>query len=64
MAPKLTLDAIEVKFLAARLRRLFEHFGVPVPGTDDDARVIGNAGAGIGLLLTGRTGGVKENGNG
>lgn len=47
----LVLDPSEVKFLAARLRRLFAHFRVPVPNADDDASVIGNAGAGIGLLL-------------
>lgn len=54
----LTLDANEVRFLAARLRRLFAHFGVPVPNEQDDGRLIGIAGAGIGLLLTGRTDGV------
>lgn len=48
----LTLDANDTRFLAARLRRLFEHFGVPVPGADDNARLIGSAGAAIGLLLT------------
>jgi hypothetical protein len=57
-APGLTLDAGELRFFAARLRRLFQHFGTPVPGMEDDARLIGNAGAGIGLLLTGRTDGA------
>jgi hypothetical protein len=50
-APGLQLDPAETAFLAARLRRLFQHFGIPVTGSDDDARLIGNAGAGIGLLL-------------
>jgi hypothetical protein len=48
----LTLDAAEVAFLAARLRHLFAHFEIPVPGSDDDARLIGNAGAAIGMLLS------------
>jgi hypothetical protein len=47
----LTLDHDEMHFLAARLRRLFEHFGIPVPNSNDDTSIIGNAGAGIGLLL-------------
>lgn len=55
----LRLDANEVKFLAARLRRLFEHFGIPVPDAQDDHRLIGVAGAAIGMLLTNRTDGVS-----
>lgn len=50
-AQPVTLSASEVAFLAARLRRLFADFEIPVPGGDDDARLIGNAGAAIGLLL-------------
>lgn len=53
-----TLIADEAAFLAARLRRLFQHFSIPVPDGGDDGRLIGCAGAGIGLLLTGRTDGV------
>jgi hypothetical protein len=51
-APGLTLDASETKFLAARLRQLFRHFGTPLPdGASDDSRLIGIAGAAIGGLL-------------
>jgi hypothetical protein len=52
--PRITLDANDARFLAARLRRLFAHFGIPVPNADDDAHLIGNAGAAIGMLLTRR----------
>jgi hypothetical protein len=42
----------DAAFLGARLRRLFAHFKVAVPDGGDDARLIGHAAAGIGLLLT------------
>ena len=50
------LDASEARFLAARLRRLFHHFGPKTPSwaEEDDARLIGIAGACIGMLLTDR----------
>jgi hypothetical protein len=54
-----TLEAADAAFLAARLRRLFAHFKVAVPDGGDDARLIGNAAAGIGLLLTAQPAGVK-----
>jgi hypothetical protein len=56
-----TLSSADAAFLAARLRRLFQHFGTPLPdGTsDDDERLIGIAGAAIGMLLTGRTDGAS-----
>ena len=48
-----SLDANETQYLAARLRRLFAHFGLSLPeGHKDDARLIGIAGAAIGMLLT------------
>jgi hypothetical protein len=56
-APGLTLDASEVRFLAARLRRLFQRFNFPLPdGAQDDARLIGIAGSAIGLMLTNAAG--------
>jgi hypothetical protein len=54
MADPITLDATDARFLAARLRRLFAHFGIPVPNAEDDEHLIGNAGAAIGMLLTRR----------
>lgn len=54
-----TLEDVDVKFLAARLRRLFAFFNYPLPSfAADDARLIGNAAAGIGLLLTAQPAGV------
>lgn len=49
----------EAAFLAARLRRLFDHFGYPVPHfTENDASMIRVAGSCIGGLLLGRAPGV------
>jgi hypothetical protein len=49
----LTLDHDEMHFLAARLRRLFEHFGLPLPDArQNDTRLIGLAAPAIGILLT------------
>lgn len=48
-----TLEDVDVKFLAARLRRLFAFFNYPLPSfAADDARLIGIAGSAIGALLT------------
>lgn len=48
---KLVIDADEVRFLAARLRRLFQHFGQGVPEGASDTHLIGIAGSLIGSLL-------------
>jgi hypothetical protein len=64
-APSLTLSPLEVAFLAARLRRLFAHFGTTLPKfAENDARLIGIAGSAIGMLLTGRTAGVEGKSHG
>jgi hypothetical protein len=47
----LGLTAEEAAFLAARLRRLFKHFGYPVPECND-SHLIRIAGSCIGGLLT------------
>jgi hypothetical protein len=47
------VEAADLAFLAARLRRLFAHFNYPLPAfAADDARLIGIAGSVIGGLLT------------
>jgi hypothetical protein len=47
------VDAGDIAFLAARLRRLFAHFDYPLPAfAADDARLVGIAGSAIGGLLT------------
>jgi hypothetical protein len=49
---ELTLDASEVQFLAARLRRLFNHFKYPLPEwAKDDKHLIGIAPTCIGAVL-------------
>lgn len=48
----LTMDADEVEFLAARLRRLFNHFKYPLPDwAKDDKHLIGIAPTCIGAVL-------------
>ncbi len=52
-APLMSLDTEEVRFLAARLRRLFAHFEYELPDTAerDDEFIIRVAGVCIGDLL-------------
>jgi hypothetical protein len=58
--PSLILDANEVNFLAARLRRLFAHHGYALPDlARDDASLIRIAGSCIGTVLTDAAAGVK-----
>jgi hypothetical protein len=48
-----TLAADEAAFLAARLRRLFAHYGYALPDfARDDASLIRIAGSAIGAVLT------------